>query len=473
MRCSAAIACVALLAACAGPRPEAPPQATITPPLAWRNGVDAPSGTSAAQSDVSATWWQAFGDPVLTKIVETALANNIDIEIAASRVAEARGQFHLASAQRWPDVVGGGGGARERTINPGFGTPENETVYEAELSISFDLDLFARLKDASDAARANLLSSEAARDNVRLAVASSAASGYIALRALDARLEVLRETLAARAYSLRIARRRAQAGYASQLDLAQAEADYRTAEQQIPAAQLAIVRQEDGLSVLLGSNPRDIERGAELRSLPLPVVPRTVPSSLMRRRPDIIAAEEQLVAADHSLDSARAAFMPDVRLSADGGFAGANILPVTPLALFSIGGSILAPIFDAGRLQAQQETAAARRDQAAFAYRKAALTAFREVEDALASCRRLDEQEQSVAAQRDVLAKALRLATSRYRAGYSPYLDQLDAERGLLASQLALVQARADRLTVMVTLYQGLGGGWSLPAQSSSAEGGG
>lgn len=454
-----AILVLVALAGCMGPRPEIPPQAAIVPPDAWRNDP------GAAQGEVGAAWWRSFGDPELARVVETALADNVDIAIAAERVAEARGQFHSAQAQRWPDVTGAAEGGRQRDVNPGFGIPENQTAGQAEVSIAYDLDLFGRLSEASEAARAQLLSGEAARDNVRLAVAASAASGYITLRALDARLDVLHRTLAARADSFRIARRRAEAGYASQLDLAQAEADYRTAEQQIPAAQLAIARQEDGLSVLLGENPRAIARGIALENISLPSVPAALPGVLMRRRPDIIAAEEQLVAADHALDSARAAFLPDVRISADGGLVGSTLIS-SPVEIFSLGGGILAPLFDAGRLDAQQETVAARRNQAAFAYRKTALNAFREVEDAMAAIRRLNEQEASIAAQRDVLSRALKLATSRYRSGYSPYLDQLDAERGLLASELALVQTRADRLNALVTLYQALGGGWDGAGQA-------
>jgi NodT family efflux transporter outer membrane factor (OMF) lipoprotein len=408
---------------------------------------------------ISSNWWQAFGDPVLTRVVDSAVDNNVDIGLAAARVAEARGQFHLAKAQALPNVVGVAGGGRQRDLNPGFGIPESQTAGQAEGSISYDLDFFGRLTHASDAARAALLSSEAARDNIRLAVAASAAAGYITLRALDARLAVLRATLAARADSLKIARRRFAAGYSSELDLVQAEADYRAAAQLIPAALLAIARQEDGLSILLGVNPQQIDRGVDLDKLAFPSVPATVPATLLRRRPDIVAAEEQLVAADRSLDSVRAAFMPDVQLSASGGPVASTIIS-SPVWIFSLGGSIVAPLFDSGRLKAQQETVAARRDQAAFAYRRAALTAFREVEDALASDQRLSEQQAALVAQRDVLARTLTLATNRYRAGYSPYLDQLDAERGLLSADLALVQSRADRLNAVVSLYQALGGGW-------------
>ncbi len=454
-----AILLLALLSVCAGPRPQVPPEAAVTAPAAWR------SDPGAAPGAVDAAWWQAFGDPVLTHVVETALAHNVDIAIAAERVAQARGQFHFAQAQRWPDVTGLAEGDRQRDVNPGFGFPENQTPGEAEISITYDLDLFGRLAESSEAARAQLLSSQAAQDNVRLAIAATAASGYVTLRALDARLEVLRATLVARAESLRIARRRAQVGYASQLDLAQTEADYRTAEQQIPAVQLAIARQEDGLSILLGDNPRAIARGAVLGEIAVPAVPVALPAALLRRRPDLIAAEEQVVAADHALDSARAAFMPDVRLSAEGGIVGSTLIS-SPVEVFTLGAGIFGPIFDAGRLDAQQETVAAQRNQAAFAYRKTALTAFREVEDALAAIQHLKEQEASTAAQRDVLARALRLASNRYRAGYSPLLDQLDSERGLLAADLALVQIKSDRLTAVVSLYQALGGGWTETADA-------
>jgi len=449
---------VLLLAAgaCAAPKADVPAQATVRAPDTWRAG-------SSAAGDVTADWWRGFGDPALGHIVETALANNDDIAIAAGRVAEARAQYHFAKAQTFPDVGAGAGLERSLSINPGFGVPETQTDGEGVIQISYDADLFGRLADTEKSAQAALLGSEAARDNVRLAVAAAAASGYITLRGLDARLLVLRDTLAARGEEMRVAKRRADAGYGTQLDLAQAQAAYHAAEQLIPATELAITRQEDGLSVLLGANPQAIARGEELDRLGAPAVPASLPSTLLRRRPDIAASEQQLAAADHALDAARDAFMPDFQLAAAGGMVGSTLVAGSPLAVWSLGGSVLAPLFTAGRLEAQQDAATARRDQAAFAYRKTALTAFKEVEDALSSVQRDGEQEDALAAERDSLARALVLATHRYREGYSPYLDQLDAQRGLLATQLALVQARTDRLNALVVLYQSLGGGWKSP----------
>jgi NodT family efflux transporter outer membrane factor (OMF) lipoprotein len=304
-----------------------------------------------------------------------------------------------------------------------------------------------------------LLASQAAHDTVRLAVSASAAGGYISLRALDARLALLHDTLEARAESLRVVRRRAETGYAATLDLQQAQADYHATEQLIPATELAIRRQEDALSLLLGENPRAIERGAALDTVALPEVPVSLPSALLRHRPDIAEAELRLVAADRSLDVARDAFLPTIRIGAVGGFVDSTLIG-NPVSIFSLGGSILAPIFEGGRLQAQADAAAARRNQAAYAYRKAALSAFRDVEDALAAVERNAAQEAMISAQRDALARVLKTATNRYRAGYSPYLEQLDAQRQLLSAELSRVQSRADRLAALIGLYQSLGGGW-------------
>jgi multidrug efflux system outer membrane protein len=448
------VACIVatLLAACAGQRPDSPPDAAVIAPVAWRNAT-------SAGGEMTAAWWEGFGDPVLTKVVENALANNVDIAIAAARVEEARAQFGAARGQLLPSVELVAGGRRERFLSA-FGQPASQTAERAEIGISYDLDLFGRLRNASEAARASLLATQAAQDSVTLAVASSAAAGYIGLRALDARLAVVRETVVARENSLRIAQRRAQSGYATRLELEQAEAEFHATEQLVPALQLAVTRQENGLSVLLGENPRAIERGVALSALTTPPVPTVLPSDLLRRRPDIAQAEQLIVAADHSLDAARAAFLPSIRLGASGGYVDSTLI-ADPVGIFSIGGSILAPLFEGGRLRAQADAAAARRDQAAYFYRKVALNSFREVEDALAGFQRASEQEQVLRQQRDALARALVQATNRYRAGYSSYLEQLDAQRGLLSAELSLVQAGSDRLSAAVNLFQALGGGWT------------
>ena len=464
----AALAALALLAACAGPRPAAPPEAKVTPPADWRTTPEHPG------PELSATWWDSFGDPGLTRIVTAALADNDDVRIAAARVEELMGQARFARAQRLPEVDGEVVYQRDRSINPAFGRPQTENVTEPVVTFSFDADLFGRLRAADAAARANLLGSRAAQADVRLLVAATAARDWFTLRSLDARLATLRQTLDAREQTLRLVRRRVSVGYAAQLDLAQAEAEYRATEQQIPATELAIRRTEDGLSVLLGRNPGAIDRAEPAGEMPPPSVPAALPSSLLRRRPDIVEAEERVVAADRGLDASRAAFMPDLRLSGDWGHVTSTILDNHPIDVFTLGASILAPIFDAGRLRAQEDSAAARRDQAAFAYRKATLEAFGQVEDALAATQRLHEQLASLQAQKSALERTLQIASERYRSGYAPFLDQLDAQRNLLSVQLAIAQARADELNAYVTLFQALGGGWDrtlLEGKASASRG--
>lgn len=451
-----------LLTSCANPKAPAPPEAAVIVPTGWRSIAASPDAA------VDEQWWRSFNDPMLAQLVETALRNNDDIAIAAAHVAEARAEFRFARAQLWPSIGFTGTGGVDRHINPGFGIPQQQTAGEAEIAVSYDLDIFGRLKDSSAAAKANLLATEYARDDIRLAVAASAAYGYITLYSFEARLTVLRETLQAREEELRIARRRAETGYSSKLDLAQADAAYEETLQLIPTTELVISKQEDALSLLLGEDPHAIDCGNDFDGLAPPAVPALVPASVLRRRPDIASAEQELAVADRSLDVARDDFMPDIQLGASGGYVGSTLLSSNPLAIWSIGGGILAPLFSAGRLEAQQDAATARRDQAAFGYRKTALTAFKEVEDALASVQRLGEQEQTLVAQRDAFDRAFTLARNRYRAGYSSYLDQLDAQRELLSAQLALVQAHADRLTAAVQLYQSLGGGWTAPAETAN-----
>ncbi|MDB5700551.1 MAG: efflux transporter outer rane subunit [Sphingomonadales bacterium] len=441
------------MAGCAGPRSQTPANAAVAPPPAWRTAL-------GPGEPIRADWWAAFGDPVLTRLIERALANNPDLSSAAARVEEARATERLSRAQLSPNISGGFGGSESRALNP-FGVGQNSLGAEPTIEASYDLDLFGRLRAANAATRAQILASEGARDTVRLGIVSSVATGYITLRALDSRLIVARSTLAARGEGLRIARRRAETGYTSRLELHQAEGEYHATEQLVPQAELAIARQENALGVLLGDVPAPIARGVALEKLATPAIPDGLPADLLRRRPDLYQAEQTLVASDRSLDSARRAFLPSIGLTGSVGLVLSNLLP-NPVTVFSIGGSILSPIFDGGRLRAQQGIAVSRRDQAAFAYRRTALNAFREVDDSLAGVLRSGQQAVAFAGQRDALAAALRNASNRYRAGYSSYLDQLDTQRGLLTAELALVQARADRLNAYVTLYQAFGGGWSV-----------
>jgi multidrug efflux system outer membrane protein len=447
------LACAAplLLAACAAPEAPPPAGAAVAPPSAWRTDA----GATVA---VVPGWWRSLGDPVLDALVERALANNPDIGIAVGRVREARAQETLARAQLFPSLDLGASASHGRSLSA-LGTANESTVAQPVFQAAYELDLFGRISSQVEAARASALASEAARHSVRLSVAAATATSYVTLRGLDARLAIVRATVAARADALRIARDRAEIGYTSQLELRQAEAEYRAATQIVPQAQLAIARQENALSVLVGENPRDIARGVGLDALRRPAVPDGLPSDLLRRRPDIVQAERTLAASDASLAAARAQFLPQLRLTGSAGAVGSSLIG-DPVGIWSLGGSVLAPLFQGGRLRAGVESAAGRRDQAAFAYQRTVLTAFREVEDNLAAVIRLAEQRTQIELQRDALSEALRHATNRYQAGYSSYLEQLDAQRNLLSAELTLVQLEVDQLNALIALHQAVGGGW-------------
>jgi NodT family efflux transporter outer membrane factor (OMF) lipoprotein len=425
----------------------------VSPPMAWRTDAGPTASFDRA-------WWQAFGDPQLTALVERALAYNSDIGVAAGRVREARGNLRVARASLFPTLDAGISGGRMRDVSP-FGTPEVQTFGEPEAQAAYEVDLFGRLADQRAAARDAYFASEAGQETVRLAVASTTASGYVVLLGLDRRLDIARKTLDARADSLRIARSRVGNGYSPKLELQQAQAEFDATAEIIPQLELAIARTENSLALLTGDTPRTISRGQTLNTLTQPSIAAGLPSELLRRRPDIAQAEYQLAASDRSLAAARKRFLPQLRLSASGGAAISSLL-VDPITLWSIGGSILAPIFEGGRIAGQAEAAAGQRDQAAFAYRRAVLTGFREVEDALAGAKRLDEQLVLAIHQRDALAEGLRLATNRYREGYSPYLDQLDAQRQFLSAELNVAQIRADAFNARIQLFQAMGGGWSV-----------
>lgn len=457
--CTFVLLTVATLSACAGPDRPVPPEAAVSTPEGWRSKLTAPSDNS---QPVNADWWRNFGDPALSRVVEAALTHNVDVAITIARVREARAQMDLARAQLFPTLDASASGTHSRSVSP-FGTPAEGTSGQPTAQAAYEIDLFGRIDDQVSAARDSWLASAAARDATRLTVASTAASAYLTLVGLDARREVVMQTIQSRSEALRLARSRAQAGYTSQLELRQAEAEYQAAALILPQVHLAIQQAENGLRLLTGDVPGPIERGLPLARLAAPPIPDAgLPSQLLRRRPDIAQAELSLAASDASLSVARKQFLPSLRLSASAS-AVFNSQLADPITIWSLGGSILAPLFEGGRLRANVDASAARRDQAAFAYRKSVLTAFREVEDALARVASLARQRDAAEAQRAAVAEALRHAINRYQAGYSGYLEQLDAQRTLLSADLGLVQLQADQLSAFVTLYQVLGGGWDSP----------
>lgn len=453
MKChKALLVSILALQACAGPYRPAPGDAQVMPPTQWRMGQQ-------ASRPISVRWWQEFQDPFLNRLVEQGLHNNDDLKVAAARIEEAKAQLRLTDSNRLPTVGFGAAGASSRSVNA-FGVGVDQEQGQAALTSSYEVDLFGRLRQSTEAARADLLATEEARDVLRIALIATVVDGYIGLRALDSRLAIVKETLDARELERQILHRRYTAGYASLLEEKQADAAYEAAARLLPATQRAIKERENALSVLIGVAPGKIEREDMAQVDPVIAIPASLPSELLRQRPDIAEAEARVAAADHRLGAARAAFMPRLQLSASGGAAVSTIL-ANPITIFNIGGSLLAPLFEGGALRAQQDAATARRDQAAYSYRSTVLQAFREVEDAMAGLQFVSDEAQTSRRQVEATRTAYQAAKRRYDAGYSSYLEQLDSERSLLAARLDADDLRFQRLTAIVTLYRSLGGGWS------------
>jgi NodT family efflux transporter outer membrane factor (OMF) lipoprotein len=447
-----ALAAALCLTACVPDKKPLPPEASIQPPATWH-------AASAPASTVKSDWWRVFNDPQLTQLVETALEHNTDVLAAIARVDAAREQITLARSAFFPSVNASVGTQTSRSLGT-FGITHTRSV-QPELQVAYELDVWGRLRNLEQAARLQYQASQTDRDAVRLTVASTTARAYITLLSLDAQLKITRETADSRFGALKVAEDRAGEGYTSQLELTQAQSEYEAAMQMIPQLQQAIRQQENTIQVLTGALPDQVKRGRPLQDLQPPPVPGVLPSELLRRRPDVARAEHQLAASDLSLEARRDEFLPQVQLSGSVGRLYVNSLNYDPVKIWDLGASVLAPLFTAGRLEAQVNIATAQRDQTAYAYRAAALNAFADVENALSGVTFYGEQITHIQARRQTLARSLEIARDRYRSGYSSYLEELDAQRNLFNTDLAALQVRESQLNNVISLYQALGGGWT------------
>jgi len=452
-RC-AGLSMLVLLAGCAM-APQPAPAPTLQVPASWR---------SAFALDVALTrdWWRAFGDPQLDALVRRALANNGDLRIARSRLQEYQARVRVASSAQLPALTLAFAPTRARAIGP-LGQPVEVTSLVGSVQAGYELDLFGRLRSLTAAARFEALSQEAALDAAVLSVAANTASGYLNLLGLDAQLALARATLASRERSFALARHQFEVGYSSRLEMSQAEAELHATAAVVPQLERAIAQQEQALNLLVGASPGPVLRGLPLLSLHAPTPAPGLPSELLRRRPDIAQAERTVAAADASLAAARDQLLPSIRLTASLGAQGSDLpgLLSDPVALWSIGGSILAPLFDAGRLRAQAEIAGTVRDRAVFAYENVVRGAFAETENALAGIDGLRRQLTEAEARRTAANEVLRVAHNRYANGYASYLEELDAQRNAFSAENTVLQLRASLLAAHVDLYRALGGGWT------------
>lgn len=433
---------------------------SIATPEGWR--------TPAATNTSIATWaWaELYRDPVLTNLIATALANNQDVQIAAARVEEAMGQAGVQRAALFPSVNGTAGFSTARAGNvPPLPGAESEQFNLAG-RLSYELDLWGRVRRLNEAARAQLLASEEGRRTVELGLVSGVATAYFNLRALDRQLEIARGTLKSRQNALELTRIKFDdgQGIVSELDVAQAQTQVASTQSSIASLQRQVALAENALSLLLGGNPHAIPRGQSLADQWRPDdLPAGLPSDLLLRRPDLRAAEQQLVAANANLGAARAAYFPSISLTGALGLQSEDLgeLFNTGLAkTWSFTPSLTAPIFQAGRIRATERVAEAQRKAAVAGYEKAIRTAFREVDDALISLAHLREQLTADEAVVTAEQRRLDLSTLRYEGGVASYSDVLDAQRFLFSAELTAVQTRNALLAATVQLYRALGGGW-------------
>jgi multidrug efflux system outer membrane protein len=451
-----------LTASCTvGPRYKRP---TVAIPGSYRGTATEQTQQSQIASLGDQKWWEVFQDEQLRTLIRTALQHNYDLRIAASHVLEAQAQLGITRADQFPTLSAGAAVTDIRTAQSKF-LPEFETsTGQVNASAVWALDFWGQYRRATEAARANLLASQWAQQEVVSTLVADVAAAYFQLRALDLQLEISKRTLNSRQESLRLTRVLAHGGATSLLDVRQAEQLVFTASAEVPSLEQQIEQQENLLSILLGQNPVDVPRGQTLtEQRQPPEVPVGLPSALLERRPDIREAEDQLIAANAEIGVARAAYFPQISLSGTGGFQSSALSSwfTGPAGAWSFGASLTQPIFTGGRLRSGMRLAEARRQTALLLYQQSIQAAFRTVSDALVAYRKTRE----FRTQEEFLFKsaqdAARLSHLRYTGGVTGYLEVLTNETNAFSAELALVQARQNELLALVQLYEALGGGWT------------
>src|SRR5882672_3619698 len=395
-------------------------------------------------------WWEVFQDKQLQDLIHTALQHNYDVRIAATRILQAQAQLGITRADQLPTISGGAQAVNQRNSRTKFFPPYETSANQVDLSLAWELDFWGKYRRATEAARGNLLATEWARQAVISRLVSDVATAYFQLRALDLQLEISKRTLA-------------NGGATSMLDVRQAEQLVSTAAETIPDLERRIEQQENFLSTLLGNNPGPITRGTKLTEQPhAPEIPAGLPSSLLERRPDIRQAEAQLIAANAQIGVAKAAYFPQINLTASGGYQSSALtsLFTGPAGLWSFGGSLVQPIFTGGRIRSNVKFTEARQQEAALVYQQTIQQAFRGVSDALVEYGKdrefREQQEQLTFSAQD----AARLSETRYRGGATSYLEVLTNETNYFDAELGLAQAQLNELLGLVRIYRNLGGGW-------------
>ena len=463
---AAVLGAIAFTGCTVGPNYRRP---AVPAPAAFRAPTPLPPNEPASLADLK--WFEVFKDERLQELERTALTQNYDLRDAVARVEAARANLGIVRSEQYPTVAANADLSTTRSsrngalpLPSGFVRNQNRTFGAATVNLlSFEVDIWGRLRRATEAARAELLGADETRKAVIVTLVGEVASQYFSLRELDYELQISRSTLATRQASLELIRNRQAGGVATLIDLRQGEQLVYTAAETIPALQQQIEQTENTISLLLGKNPGEVVRGLSLVDQQLPPdVPAGLPSALLERRPDIRAAEQRLVAANAEIGVAKAAYFPQISLS---GFLGGQGNQLSSLfsgasGIWNFTPQVTQPIFTAGRLKSNVRLTEALRESAIVEYEKAIQTGFTEVSNALIAHQRVRESR----VQQELLVAALqdrtRLAYVRYRGGVDTLLNALDADRDQFQAELNLAQLRRNELLSIVQLYKALGGGW-------------
>ncbi len=408
-------------------------------------------------------WWEVFQDPTLQDLIRTALKNNYDVRIAATRVLQAQAQLGITHADQLPSL--GAGGTIYSQQSPVIGPIPSYELTQGNLTASaaWNPDFWGRYRRATESARATLLANEWAQKAVISTLVANVAADYFTLRELDLELEISRRTYASRKESLQLTQTLEQHGFNSLLDVRQSEQLVYTAATEIPDFERQIAQEENAISVLLGKNPGDIPRGLKLtEQAHAPEVPAGIPSALLERRPDIREAEENLVAANAQIGVAKSAYFPQISLTATAGYESPSLTDLFsgPAGLWDLAASFTQPIFEGGRLKNGVRLSEAQQQQMLLTYQQTIQGAFRDVSNALVGYRKDREfriqQQHLLASAQD----AAELSHQRFNAGTTDYLEVLTNETNAFSAELGLAQAQGNELIALVQLYEALGGGW-------------
>ena len=428
-----------------------------------------------ARDTANTEWWRQFQDPVLDALIIEALLNNKNIRLAAANVEKAAGVLTQTRSSLFPQIDYSGSGTKQLASEQGA-TPvpssvaNPQTTYQLLGNASWEVDLWGRIRRLSEAAQADLLSTEEAKRGIILSLVSSVASNYIQLLGLDMQLMIARRTLATYAESVRLFELQFKYGQVSQMNLEQARTQYETAAGTIPQIESQIAQTENALSILLGRNPGPIQRGRTIFELMIPAVPAGLPSDILVNRPDIRQAEQNLIAANAQIGAARALYYPTISLTGAFGVSSADLSNLFngSARVWSYAGSVTGPIFTAGGISGQVKQAEAGRKAALITYESAIQSAFADVENALVARGKLAEQLRA----QERLVKAskeyARLAQLQYQGGYATYLTVLSAQQQLFPAELNHAQYLSSAFTSYVNLYKAMGGGWVTESEKNT-----